>query len=62
MIVPKGEPETFLSEIELRQKFSGLADTVLGADRAAKLADAVLALDRLNRAASLLVSSHGPAA
>src|SRR3712207_8839298 len=36
----------FLTEAELRAKFHGLADTVLGHDRAVLLADAVLALDR----------------
>ena len=44
--IPKGEPENFLTEAELRAKFHGLADAVLGADRAALLADAVLGLDR----------------
>jgi 2-methylcitrate dehydratase PrpD len=53
VIVPKGEPANFLTEAELRRKFAGLADAVLGADVAARLADAVLHLDRLNRAASL---------
>jgi 2-methylcitrate dehydratase PrpD len=44
--VAKGEPDNFLTEAELRAKFHGLADAVLGADRAALLADAVLGLDR----------------
>jgi 2-methylcitrate dehydratase PrpD len=44
--VAKGEPDNFLSEAELRAKFHGLADAVLGADRAALLADAVIGLDR----------------
>ena len=44
--VPKGEPENFLTEAELRAKFHGLADAVLGAERAAQLADAVLGLDK----------------
>jgi 2-methylcitrate dehydratase PrpD len=46
VVVPKGEPGNFLTEVELRAKFNGLADAVLGADRAARLADAVLGLDR----------------
>lgn len=46
VVVPKGEPENFLTEAELRAKFAGLADAVLGEGRAAQLADAVLALDR----------------
>jgi 2-methylcitrate dehydratase PrpD len=43
--VPKGEPANFLTERELRDKFAGLADAVLGTERAALLADAVLAID-----------------
>jgi 2-methylcitrate dehydratase PrpD len=45
VVVPKGEPSNFLSEAELRAKFAGLTDAVLGAGRAAALATAVLALD-----------------
>jgi 2-methylcitrate dehydratase PrpD len=44
---PKGEPENFLSEAELRAKFHGLVDAVLGAERSAQLADAVLNLERM---------------
>ncbi len=44
VVVPKGEPDNFLTEAELRAKFNGLADAVLGHDRATQLADAVLAL------------------
>ncbi|MBR0651924.1 MmgE/PrpD family protein [Roseomonas terrae] len=44
--VPKGEPANFLTEAELRAKFHGLADAVLGADRAKQLADAVINLDK----------------
>lgn len=46
VVVPKGEPANFLTEDELRGKFHGLADAVLGHERAARLADAVLGLDR----------------
>ena len=45
VVVPKGEPDNFLTEAELRAKFAGLTDRVLGAERAAKLADAMLAID-----------------
>lgn len=48
VVVPKGEPSNFLTENELRAKFHGLTDAVLGADRAAKLADAVLSVDKSN--------------
>lgn len=44
--VPKGEPGNFLSEAELRAKFHGLADAVLGHERATQLADAVLGLEQ----------------
>ncbi|WP_120008712.1 MmgE/PrpD family protein [Teichococcus vastitatis] len=54
VIVPKGEPANFPSEAELRGKFSGLADAVLGAERATALAEEVLRLDRLNDGAALL--------
>jgi 2-methylcitrate dehydratase PrpD len=54
VVVPKGEPSNFLTEAELRAKFAGLADTVLGADRAARLADAVLAIDSTSDVAGLM--------
>ena len=53
VVVPKGEPANFLTENELRAKFAGLADAVLGAERAAKLADAVLAIDTTQDVSSL---------
>ncbi len=45
VVVPKGEPANFLTEAELRAKFHGLVDAVLGQERAARLADAVLTLE-----------------
>ncbi len=45
VVVPKGEPGNFPTDAELRGKFAGLADPILGPDRAAALADAVLAFD-----------------
>jgi 2-methylcitrate dehydratase PrpD len=61
--VPKGEPSNFLAEAELRGKFAGLTDTVLGAERAARLADAVLAIGSTNDVAGLvrLASPLAPA-
>ena len=44
--IAKGEPENFLTEAELRAKFHGLVDAVLGRDRAIQLADAVIGLER----------------
>ncbi|MFO1029028.1 MAG: MmgE/PrpD family protein [Acetobacteraceae bacterium] len=54
VVVPKGEPSNFLSEAELRAKFSGLTEAVLGAGRAAALASAVLAIDTTADIASLM--------
>ncbi|TCH99866.1 MmgE/PrpD family protein [Roseococcus sp. SYP-B2431] len=44
VVIPKGEPANFLTEAELRAKFHGLADAVLGAPQATQLADAVIGL------------------
>jgi 2-methylcitrate dehydratase PrpD len=57
VVVPKGEPSNFLSEAELRAKFAGLTDAVLGADRAAALASAVLAIDVTSDVSSLMRSA-----
>jgi hypothetical protein len=54
VVVPKGEPSNFLTEAELRAKFAGLTDAVLGAERGARLADAILAIDTTNDIASLM--------
>jgi 2-methylcitrate dehydratase PrpD len=54
VVVPKGEPSNFLTEAELRAKFSGLAEAVLGPERTARLASEVLAIDRLSDVASLM--------
>jgi 2-methylcitrate dehydratase PrpD len=54
VVVPKGEPTNFLSEAELRAKFSGLAEAVLGSERTARLASEVLAIDHLGDVASLM--------
>jgi 2-methylcitrate dehydratase PrpD len=54
VVVPKGEPSNFLSEAELRAKFSGLAEAVLGSERTARLAAEVLAINRLAGVGSLM--------
>ena len=61
VVVPKGEPGNFLSEGELRAKFHGLADAVLGADQAASLADAVLSIHQTNDVAGIARRSVPPA-
>ncbi|MGE4045713.1 MAG: MmgE/PrpD family protein [Acetobacteraceae bacterium] len=53
VVVPKGEPSNFLTENELRAKFHGLADAVLGEEQAAKLASTVLAIHTANDVAGL---------
>ncbi len=53
VIVPKGEPDHFLTALELRTKFIGLAAPVLGTAPANSLAEAVLGLQRMKRAAAL---------
>jgi 2-methylcitrate dehydratase PrpD len=54
IVIASGEPENFPSEADLRAKFAGLAEAVLGAERAARLADAVLAIDQAGEVASLM--------
>ncbi len=54
VLVMKGEPENFLNQAELRVKFAGLTEAVLGHDRAAALADAVLAIDTTADISSLM--------
>lgn len=54
VVVPKGEPSNFLSEAELRAKFAGLTEAVLGQERAQMLADAVLAIDTTSDVSSLV--------
>jgi len=54
VVVPKGEPTNFLTEAELRAKFSGLAEAVLGPERTARLAAEVLAISRLAGVGSLM--------
>jgi len=54
VVVPKGEPSNFLTEAELRAKFTGLTGALLGAERSARLADAVLAIDTTSDVANLM--------
>ena len=53
VVVPKGEPDNFLSEAELTAKFHGLTQQLLGDSNSEGLASAVLELDQLNSVASL---------
>jgi 2-methylcitrate dehydratase PrpD len=54
VVVPKGEPTNFLAESELRAKFAGLANAVLGVERAAALATAVLSIDNTADVSTLM--------
>ncbi|MCQ4162035.1 MmgE/PrpD family protein [Roseomonas sp. GC11] len=48
VLVPKGEPENFLDEPELRAKFNGLAAGVLGEEKAGRMALRISRMDQLN--------------
>lgn len=52
--VPKGEPDNFLSDAELRTKFDALAVPILGEARAGSLADALLAIDTAGTLSALM--------
>jgi 2-methylcitrate dehydratase PrpD len=62
VIVPRGEPDNFLSVDELSAKFADLAEAALGAAQSAKLAAAILEVDRLEKASLLfdLGAAHPP--
>jgi 2-methylcitrate dehydratase PrpD len=53
VIVPKGEPGNFLGEAELRGKFAGLTEAILGPESSAALASALLDIDRTADVSSL---------
>ncbi|MCC7426029.1 MAG: MmgE/PrpD family protein [Alphaproteobacteria bacterium] len=52
--IPKGEPENFLTAEELKDKFAGLADSILGKQKAAQLADAILNMEQANDVSGLM--------
>ena len=52
--VPKGEPSNFLTALELRAKFDGLAAPYLPAERRDALAGAILGLERAQDIGSIL--------
>ena len=54
VVVPKGEPSNFLTDAELRAKFTGLASPVLGRVRTARLATALLAIDEASYIGALM--------
>jgi 2-methylcitrate dehydratase PrpD len=54
VVVPKGEPDNFLTDQELAAKFHGLVDRVMGQERAAALAEAVQGLATARDVAGLM--------
>lgn len=61
VVVPKGEPANFLAEDEIRAKFHGLADAVLGAEGARALADATLGLATAADVSAMMRAGTPPA-
>jgi 2-methylcitrate dehydratase PrpD len=55
--IPKGEPENFLTDAELRAKFDTLVGPYLPAAQAAALADGMTHLEQANNVSSLLALS-----
>jgi 2-methylcitrate dehydratase PrpD len=60
VVVPKGEPSNFLTEAELRGKFAGLTNGILGPGRAAALASAVLDIGQCEDVSSLAMPFRVP--
>ncbi len=58
VMTPRGEPSNFPDDAELRAKFSGLADAVLGRSAADALATDILRLADLPQAAAVLRHGH----
>lgn len=52
--VPKGEPSTFLTDQELRNKFDGLCSDYLGTESTDQLAETLLALERVNTMSAVM--------
>ena len=60
VVVPFGEPSNFPGLDGLRAKFQGLADPVLGAAAAGRLADAALVIGETADVQALMRSGAGP--
>lgn len=56
--VPKGEPENFLTDDELRSKFDGLVAPYLDDERANALADGLLNIEQQNSVGALIALSR----
>jgi len=56
--VPKGEPENFVTELELRTKFDGLVKPYLGKTPTAMFADSILMMEQEQSITKVLNQSH----
>lgn len=58
IVVPKGEPENFLSDAEFHTKFEGLCKPYLGIEGAGQLANSILMLETANSIQSIMSMSQ----
>ena len=56
--IPKGEPDNFMSQEEIRAKFDGLCQPYLGEQGSNKLAGAILALEEANSVSTFMALSR----
>jgi len=56
--VPKGEPDNFMSPVELREKFDGLCSPYLDETQRDRLVDALLSLEDANSVSSVFALSQ----
>ena len=56
--IPKGEPENFMSQEEIRAKFNGLCKPYLDGNRSSNLATAIMALEEANTIGTIMTLSQ----
>ena len=56
--VPKGEPDNFMSQEEIRAKFDGLCQPYLDEKESSKLAAAILTLEEANSISAFMALSR----
>ena len=56
--MPKGEPDNFMAQEEIRAKFDGLCQPYLGEEGSNKLAGAILALEEANSVSTFMALSR----
>jgi 2-methylcitrate dehydratase PrpD len=54
VVVPKGEPDNFMTDAELAAKFHGLADAILSEPKATALAEIILSIEKAADLAALI--------